>query len=114
MTTHSKEYTDYMQSNKWRTRCKQLRQKRGNICEMCGRNDRPLEVHHKNYDRLGHELDDDLMIVCRDECHPRADRERVEWEARRKQQRENPPRWATLEEVEALTARIVEAKLCIH
>ncbi len=107
---HSLEYIEYIRSDKWQARCARLYAKRGRICEMCGRSDRALEVHHKNYDRLGCELDDDLLIVCRDECHPQADRERIEWEARRRYQREYPPRWATYEEVEALTMRLVNMK----
>ena len=110
MAEHSAEYDEYIHSKKWAERKRRLFKKRGRQCEICGRDDRPLQVHHKNYDRLGHELDDDLLIVCEDECHPKADRERIEWEARRKQQKENPPRWATLEEVEALTMRIVSTR----
>jgi hypothetical protein len=73
---------------------------------MCGAHG-PAEVHHKDYTRLGHELDDDLLIVCK-ECHPKADRERVEWEARRVSQA--GMRWATLEEVEELTMKLVSTK----
>lgn len=105
MNQHSVLYITYLQSNEWRARCYRLYQKRGHVCEMCGRNDRPLEVHHKTYDNLGHERDDELMIVCRDECHPRADKERVEREQRRIAQR--GIRWATLEEVKALDMILV-------
>lgn len=102
---HSVEYNEYMKSDKWFIRKQRLFRKRGYVCEMCAAT-WPLEVHHLNYDRLGHELDDDLLIVCTS-CHPKADRKRIEWEARRKYQREHPPKWATLEEIEALTMRIV-------
>lgn len=106
MTEHSAEYTVYMQSRKWMERKRRLFKKRGYTCEKCGADGSwlHLEVHHKNYDRLGHELDDDLLIVCRD-CHPKADAERVEWEARRVSQ--IGMRWTTLEEVEALTMTLV-------
>lgn len=93
-----------MQSDKWRKRKHRLFEKRGYACEMCGARG-PVDVHHKNYDRLGAELDDDLLIVCKD-CHPKADAERVEWEARRMSQ--VGMKWATLEEVEALTMTLVE------
>lgn len=107
MHEHSQNYDEYMQSERWAERKRRLFEKRGYVCEMCGAFGLPLDVHHKNYDRLGNELDEDLLIVCREYCHPKADRERVEWEARRKYQREHPPRWATLEEIEELTMRIV-------
>lgn len=105
---HSAEYDEYMQSRRWQTRKYKLFKKRGYVCEMCGASDVPLDVHHKNYDRLGCELDDDLLIVCRDECHPKADLARVEWEARRLSQ--IGIKWATLEEKEALTMNIVNMK----
>ena len=103
-SNHSPEYTAYMQSEKWKRRKARLYNKRGHACERCG-STWQLEVHHKNYDRLEHELDDDLLIVCVN-CHPQADAERVEWEARRVAQ--VGMRWATLEEVEALTMTLVE------
>jgi hypothetical protein len=108
MTEHSAEYTEYMHSAKWSQRKQRLYHKRGYVCETCGAVGVPLDVHHKNYDRLGHELDDDLLIVCRDVCHPKADRERVEWEASRVSQ--IGMKWATLEEVEELTMKIVNTK----
>ena len=37
------------------------------ICEAC-QLERPLELHHLNYYRVGQELDDDLLALCR-ECH---------------------------------------------
>ena len=108
MSRHSAEYTEYMQSPQWAERKRRLYEKRGHVCEMCGATDTPLEVHHKDYTRLGHEIDDDLLIVCREVCHPKADKERAEWEARRIAQRNM--RWATLEEVEAVTMRLVDSR----
>ena len=45
----------YLQGHKW--------------CEVCG-NSRPefLEVHHLTYERIGNELDKDLVSVC-SMCH---------------------------------------------
>ena len=104
MTQHSAEYDAYMNSEKWRKRKARLFSKRGRVCEMCGATAQ-IEVHHKDYTRLCHEIDDDLLVVCHD-CHPKADRERGEWEARRVSQA--GMKWATLEEVEALTMRLVQ------
>ena len=81
MKQHSREYTDYIKSDKWRARCNELRAKRGSICERCG-SDVWIEVHHLTYDRLGDELDDDLQIVCH-ACHPQVDKEREQREADR-------------------------------
>lgn len=105
---HSAEYDEYMQSRRWHDRKRKLFKKRGYVCEMCGATGLPLDVHHKNYDRLGKELDDDLLIVCREHCHPKADKERIEWEARRVAQ--IGMRWATLEEVKALTMKLINMK----
>ena len=106
---HSAEYTDYMHSQKWAERKRRLFAKRGRTCEICGADGLwlPMDVHHKNYDRLGRELDGDLLIVCCGRCHAQADRERVEWEARREHQRRNPVRWRTLEEIERFTAQMI-------
>lgn len=90
---HSKEYDEYMQSDAWLARCRALKEKRGHRCERCGVRNVPIQFHHLNYDRLGHELDDDLQIVCL-KCHPKADRERIEWEQRRRQQ--NGTQWRVM------------------
>jgi hypothetical protein len=37
---------------------------------------RTLDLHHKTYERLGFELDDDLELVC-SVCHEKADQERA-------------------------------------
>lgn len=73
---HSQEYIDYLKSSTWRKRCNQLKKQRGNRCENCQAEGVRLEVHHLNYDHLGHEQDDDLMILC-EGCHEHADRERT-------------------------------------
>jgi hypothetical protein len=101
---HSPEYTAYMQSDKWRKRKARIYAKRGRVCEMCGATC-PLEVHHKMYERLWHELDEDLLIVC-SACHPKADAQRAEFEARRVSQ--VGMSWATLADVEALTMTLVQ------
>src|SRR5437762_54229 len=49
----------------------------GDRCWLCGRADRPLEVHHMNYRRMCHERMTDLRIVCT-QCHAMADYYRVD------------------------------------
>lgn len=61
------DYEIYMSSAAWfRTRKKKL-QISGRWCNRCGSKDR-LEVHHRNYKRLGAERMSDLEVLCRD-CH---------------------------------------------
>jgi hypothetical protein len=36
-----------------------------------------LEVHHRTYERLGREMDKDLMVVC-EFCHPGQDVKRAQ------------------------------------
>lgn len=103
--THSAEYTARIHSTAWRALCYRLYKQRGRVCQRCGRDDRPLQVHHLTYDHLGHEREYELKIVCADECHQREDAERVEREARRIAQRGMA--WATLEDVQALTMRLI-------
>lgn len=39
-------------------------------CRLCGKGDRPLEVHHNTYPDRGAEELADLVVLC-DECHDR-------------------------------------------
>ena len=49
---------------------------RSAVCEGCGGKSGELQLHHWNYERLGHENDADLALLC-EACHRRADRRRV-------------------------------------
>lgn len=73
----SKVYKDRISSVEWFELCKRLKHERGNHCDRCGKYYPFLEVHHKTYTRLGHELDTDLEVLCRD-CHIVADYDRRE------------------------------------
>lgn len=61
-------YQDYLQTPEWgKTRGAALR--RSNYrCQVCNTNKRTLDVHHRTYERLGHEHYTDLLVLCR-ECH---------------------------------------------
>jgi phage terminase large subunit GpA-like protein len=72
---HSKQYIEYMKSPEWKERCKRLRRLCGFKCGRCGAMNILLEVHHKTYERLGHERNSDLEVLCA-RCHKRADQER--------------------------------------
>lgn len=56
-------YLAYMNTPEWRrVRNRKLRTV-GYQCERCG-SKRDLQVHHKTYERLGNERDDDLEVLC--------------------------------------------------
>jgi hypothetical protein len=61
------EYEAYLASDAW-TQCRAVALMRANeICECC-EHFRATEVHHITYERIGQELDSDLMAVC-SFCH---------------------------------------------
>jgi 5-methylcytosine-specific restriction endonuclease McrA len=61
-------YTAYMATRRWRmTRIKAIADS-GHKCSCCGSSS-DLNVHHRNYERLGNEnLPEDLKVLCR-KCH---------------------------------------------
>lgn len=64
---HSSEYEKYLRSKEWAAKRKEAFAYYGKRCARCGSTYR-LQVHHKNYWRLGHELMEDLEVVC-SRCH---------------------------------------------
>src|SRR5580704_18493233 len=69
------EYREYIASEGWQQRRK-LFIEHHYLCNRCGLHrslaviayDQDIHVHHKNYQRLGAELDSDLESLCR-RCH---------------------------------------------
>lgn len=66
-------YSDYICSSRWRTSAARLGElaASGHRCRTCfaaDLDDARLEVHHRTYERFGHELVGDLTALCR-ECH---------------------------------------------
>lgn len=60
-------YSEYLKTDHW-----QFQRRRALIlgdrkCRICGSQDR-LETHHNTYERLGHERDSDLVVLCHN-CH---------------------------------------------
>jgi len=85
-----KRYKRHIGSKQWRATKQRLLLERGGCCERCGR-EPPLMLHHKTYERLGRERDEDLELVC-DACHPIADAQRaVQSRARAIQRRQRRP-----------------------
>jgi len=66
-----KDFKAQYQDKRWYELSKKIKARDKNTCQMCGRNDRPVSVHHKVY-RSGTDVwdyaDDELICIC-DECH---------------------------------------------
>jgi len=60
-------YQDYLQSDWWKSRRKRAMKKALYACQIC-KETKDLQVHHNTYERLGDELDSDMIVVCRN-CH---------------------------------------------
>ena len=60
------EYLEYLKSEEWREKRKEILEDRNNECEECG--EKATQVHHLNYDNIGEEEDDDVLVLC-NECH---------------------------------------------
>ena len=59
-------YSRYLSTRHWRSLKRRLVKERKG-CEGCGKTEF-LCVHHKTYERLGRELDDDVSLLCT-RCH---------------------------------------------
>lgn len=64
---YKKQYKDYLLSEKWNTIKNNLFAARGRKCEVCG-SVNFIEVHHKTYNNIFNEKDEDLQILCNG-CH---------------------------------------------
>jgi cytochrome c553 len=62
------EYEEYRRSAHWRAVSRLMRSLE-KVCEICAF-PYELNVHHKTYERLGHEHPNDLIVLCR-ACHAR-------------------------------------------
>jgi 5-methylcytosine-specific restriction endonuclease McrA len=71
--THGKRlnYYEYIKSARWKRKADKRRRRDKFICQHCGA--RGWQVHHKTYERLGHERMSDLETLC-DKCHRRIHR----------------------------------------
>lgn len=79
-------YRAYLESPEWAAlRARVIARDRG-ICQHCFRPARRQEIHHLTYVRVGHELLEDLVLLC-DLCH--AKRHQAQELDRRIKQRQN-------------------------
>lgn len=63
-------YSEYIKSNAWREKALAAKERAGWHCQLCNKegDKSTLHAHHRTYDRLGHELDADIIALCA-ECH---------------------------------------------
>ncbi len=64
------DYYTYIQSDRWRQKANQAKQRAGYRCQICNRSasETQLDAHHRTYERLGNEAPEDITVLCRD-CH---------------------------------------------
>jgi 5-methylcytosine-specific restriction endonuclease McrA len=60
-------YKAHIRSIRWNEIRQRILKRCNGFCESCG-NMKPLQIHHRNYERVGRELDSDLMALC-GSCH---------------------------------------------
>lgn len=65
-----RRYRKYLKTTAWENKRCQVMVRDLCLCQDCGSN-RHLEVHHLTYVRVGHELLDDLITLCKN-CHNKA------------------------------------------
>lgn len=61
------DYYSYIHSEAWFQRTEQVRKRNGGTCEVCNLRFGAV-VHHRTYQHLGEELDEELLHVCKS-CH---------------------------------------------
>lgn len=65
--TNTQTYTEYLRSPHWQQVRRAAIDRAGYRCQICN-NPHRLQVHHRTYERKGHELPEDLIVLC-DRCH---------------------------------------------
>ena len=63
----SEKYHAYLKSEKWLLKKDKKLKQADNKCQLCNRPE-CLNVHHRTYDRIFHERDNDLIVLCKI-CH---------------------------------------------
>ena len=74
-----RRHRTYLGSRQWKDTRERVVYRSNLSCERCGAvfgTARGLDVHHKTYERVGCEHDDDLEVLCAT-CHRQADGERA-------------------------------------
>jgi len=61
-------HAEYVKTPEWLARRNRALIQAGNRCQVCGKANLQLEVHHNSYERYGEDLLEDLVVLCRG-CH---------------------------------------------
>lgn len=61
------DYDQYINSPRWRRRKVEYFARHNRLCRLCGKG-KDIHLHHLTYERMGAELDSDLMPLCQ-RCH---------------------------------------------
>ena len=61
-------YDEYLQTRYWQTVRSNALKRADYKCQLDGRRDLPLHVHHNDYRRRGYERAEDVIVLC-EECH---------------------------------------------
>lgn len=63
-------YYAYIESDEWKRKAEEAKKRAGFRCQICNKHDMvsPINAHHRTYERLGHELPEDITVLCQ-ECH---------------------------------------------
>lgn len=64
----SMPYAEYLATPEWQDRRRASLALADGKCQLCGKSDGGVDVHHRTYDRRGCELPSDLTVLCRG-CH---------------------------------------------
>lgn len=62
------KYNEYIRSNEWKEKCEKILARDNHECQHCHAHTPDLSVHHKTYENLFNEKDEDLITLC-DNCH---------------------------------------------
>jgi len=65
-------YAEYLRTPQWHAKRHAAIARANYKCQKCYTQDH-LQVHHKTYERRGHEEPGDLMVLC-DKCHKKVHR----------------------------------------
>ena len=60
-------YLEYLKTDHWKQMRNMALAQAGNRCQLCN-NEKGLQVHHRTYERVGHEDLKDMTVLCR-RCH---------------------------------------------
>lgn len=71
-------YRVYLSSEAWKVKAKAAKERAGWRCQVCNasKDETVLDAHHRTYERVGNERDDDITVLCRD-CHTMYERNKT-------------------------------------